>query len=492
MLPLIAGTALRGQREGERFAAWEAAVRRLRDDWSAGARPVPGDLPAYLGGIAEDQRQEALLDLVSAHLSLSWERESGLGLERYADVLSPFPFRPASSADLPAALVEDEFLARHRLPAGDLPELAEYARRFEGRADVRERLAARLLGDARWVLLRRCGSGGMGEIWEALDRRERREVAIKRPRLDADVLTANLLRSEARLTEGLDHPSIVRIVETGVGPDGRPFAVLPLVRGTLLGARCAAWHASCNLAPAQARRESLRAILSAFLDVCNAVAHAHARGVVHGDLKPGNVMLAEDGRGALLDWGSASAWIEPGAPEHGAGDASPGSPAQATAQPETDRSLTPDGAPWLHGTPEYMAPEQADGAVDPRSDVYGLGGILHEIVTGRPPRSWPQGSRPVDWREIVRRACPPRRPAVTPGIPPGLAELCRQALSHRPEDRPSSALALADEVRPHCGEARSRERRGRSPAEVLRRLFTAIRRFAESAGHRLRRASPTS
>jgi serine/threonine-protein kinase len=161
-------------------------------------------------------------------------------------------------------------------------------------------------------------------------------------------------------------------------------------------------------------------LLEAFASTCEAVAHAHAGRVLHLDLKPGNVLLdAEGGHAVVIDWGACRC----------AGG-------ERTAGP-------------LAGTPDYMAPEQADGSGDERSDVFGLGAILHELLTGRPPRSWPGGSRPPHWREIVRevRVSAPRSRG--PSYARDLVAICRKALAHDPRDRYPGAADLAQDVRRH-------------------------------------------
>ncbi|MGD9906187.1 MAG: serine/threonine-protein kinase [Vicinamibacterales bacterium] len=192
------------------------------------------------------------------------------------------------------------------------------------------------------------GHGGSSVVYAAWDHALDREVAVKvadayRAATDTDVP----LTREARILAALEHPGIVPVHDTGVTPDGRAFYVMTLVRGRSLAAAAAA--------------VSVPARIGLFLKVCEAVAFAHARGVVHRDLKPQNVMVGPFGEVLVLDWGVAAT----AAGEDGAG-----------------------GPPAVVGTPGFMPPEQAAGvsAVDERADVYALGALLDGLVGPAAPR----------------------------------------------------------------------------------------------------------
>ncbi len=197
------------------------------------------------------------------------------------------------------------------------------------------------LGQTRYRLLGTLGRGGMGAVYLAEDTALGREVAIK-------VAPGERLRDEARVIARLEHPGIVPVHDVGTLPDGRVFYVMKRVRGRRLDA----WLAD-GPEPAAALRLLVR--------VCEAVAFAHARGVVHRDLKPSNLMVGEFGEALVLDWGIAA---------------------------ERERA---GAAPA--GTPGYMAPEQERGgaqAADPRSDVWSLGAtlrfVLERLGDGAAPR----------------------------------------------------------------------------------------------------------
>ena len=208
----------------------------------------------------------------------------------------------------------------------------------------------------RFRLVRRLGAGGMGEVWEADQTAPvRRPVALKviRPGLDAAALLARFDRERQALAL-MDHPHIARVFDAGVA-DGLPYLAMELVDGEAVTAFC------------DARQLPVRRRLELFVPVCRAVQHAHQKGVIHRDLKPSNILVAEgDGKPVpkVIDFGIAKA-------------------AGAKLSDETVRT----GAGAILGTPEYMAPEQAagDADIDTRADVYALGVLLYELLTGTTP-----------------------------------------------------------------------------------------------------------
>jgi hypothetical protein len=174
----------------------------------------------------------------------------------------------------------------------------------------------------------------------------------------------------------------------------------------------------------------LRSLLSAFLGVANAVAYAHSRGVLHRDLKGNNVVLGDYGQVIVLDWGLAK--VLSGEGENLA----------AVSPRATDQTVSGQ----VLGTPAFMAPEQAAGRTDqigPRTDVYGLGAMLYEILTARPPHS---GSSVEELLERVRTTSPQRPTAINPAVPRPLEAVCLRAMAFEPENRYASASELADEV----------------------------------------------
>jgi WD40 repeat protein len=279
--------------------------------------------------------------------------------------------------------------------------------------------------------------GGLGRIWLARDNDLNREVALKELKPDqathADA-RRRFLR-EAQVTGQLEHPNIVPIYELVRRPgEGQPFYTMPFLPDGNLGERIADHHAKHALD--QAGRVELRKLLHACVGVCLAVDYAHSRGVIHRDLKPENIVLGDFGEVLVLDWGLAKAigksdndlenWYAIGVSED--------------ARPER----TQQGA--LLGTPAYMAPEQAQrrtDSIDERTDVYGLGAILFELLTGRPPH---QGD---DTDQVVAQVASgpsPRARDVASAVPAALDAICAKAMAKDRSQRYATAQELAKDL----------------------------------------------
>jgi serine/threonine-protein kinase len=226
--------------------------------------------------------------------------------------------------------------------------------------------------------------GGMGAVLKGRDPELNREVAVKvlleahRDRPEC----ARRFLEEAQIGGQLQHPGTVPVYELGRFPDGRPFFTMKLVKGHTL-ARLLAQRA--------APPGDLSRWLSIFEQICQAVAYAHARGVIHRDLKPANVMVGAFGEVQLMDWGMAKVLGRPEPPDAGPAPPAAGSGDSTVIQTLRSESNTEvSRAGTLMGTPAYIPPEQAKGevgAMDERSDVFGLGAILCTILTGQPPYS---------------------------------------------------------------------------------------------------------
>ena len=213
--------------------------------------------------------------------------------------------------------------------------------------------------------------GGMGAVYSAVDRAFDREVAVKLVREEfVGTDAAKRFFVEARITGQLQHPGIPPIHEVGTLPDGRPYLVMKLVKGRTL---------SDLLLERESPGGELDRFLLIFEQICLAVAFAHARGVIHRDLKPQNVMVGAFGEVQVMDWGLAKRLT----------DAEPTMPRGAAASSRAD-DAEPTRFGTVLGTLAYMPPEQARGEtdrLDARSDVFGLGAILCEILTGKPPHT---------------------------------------------------------------------------------------------------------
>lgn len=256
----------------------------------------------------------------------------------------------------------------------------------------------------RYRLIERLAAGGSAEVWRAHDEQLDRPVAVKRlhAHLFSDEASRARLAAEARAAARLSHPVIVGVYDVDATGDA-PALVMELVEGESLAARLD------RDGPLPDRKA---AAIGA--DLGEALFHAHQQGVIHRDIKPGNVLLDRDGRTRLVDFGIAH------------------SLAEAAAR------LTVTGT--VIGTLRAMAPEQlADGPITPRTDLYGLGVVLHEALTARPP--YPSAT-PLALAEAQRVGPPPLE-----GIDPALAAVVAGCLALEPQHRPLHAGAVAEALR---------------------------------------------
>jgi serine/threonine-protein kinase len=322
---------------------------------------------------------------------------------------------------------------------------------------------------AHYKITERIGAGGMGEVWCAFDERLERDVAIKvlhSGRRDANSV-ARFLR-EARVQGRLEHPSIVPVHDVG-DSDELPYFVMKRLSGTTLEhVRVALMRGDQDAI----KRWPRRTLLARLVDVCLAVELAHQRGVIHRDLKPANIILGEFGDVYVLDWGLARLEV---------GDDRVGPTAQAV---ETSAGKTVTGT--LLGTPGYMAPEQMRGdSVDRRADIYALGCILFEILTG-------VVAVPRDSAFETTLAAPYHRPSASApdaDVPPELDDTCARATAADPSMRHATARELADEIQRFLDGDRDLIRRRELAAAHAARSLSA---FADVTAPSVRTASVSS
>jgi tetratricopeptide (TPR) repeat protein len=310
-----------------------------------------------------------------------------------ADTL--LPARSETPLSVPSTGVEATLATRHMPPDRDTPVPRQALLEVEG-----------------YELLGVLGRGGAGVVYQArqvaLDRLVALKVLVTGVHAGQDELAR--FRSEAEAVARLQHPNIVQIYDVG-DTNGRPYLALEFMAGGSLAARLAD-----KPQPPREAAEMVRTL-------ARAVHHAHVNHILHRDLKPGNVLLAADGTPKVADFGLAK---------------------RLDLDTVAQARLTPTGA--IVGTPSYMAPEQASGVakhLGPSVDIYALGAILYEMLTGRPPFL---GETLTDtlYQVLDMEPIAPRR--LQPSVPRDLETICLRCLQKRPGSRYSSAAALADDL----------------------------------------------
>jgi serine/threonine-protein kinase len=402
--------------------------------WSVRKDRPLADILVERGWISSEDRQliEQLLERKlkkhcgDAHKSLIAAAASAAGIQATLGSLQ------AGAADNEIRQTLSSF-AHSRVASGTIEYLSALGHRSESRD--------------RYTLTSLHAKGGIGQVWLARDMGLDREVALKelRPERSGDHAVLRRFLQEARITGQLDHPGVVPVYELAQGEagskGGQPYYTMRFIRGRTLSEAIAAYHRKQQLA--QARPTELLALIQAFVGVCNTVAFAHSRGVIHRDLKGQNIVLGEFGEVVLLDWGLAKLLDDPGEPETPDDSFDPAVTAPYLGE-DSGSALTAAGQ--VMGTPAYMAPEQAEGRSDRigrATDVYGLGAILYEILAGRPP--FEGDSMP----EVLRRVreeppVPPSR--LNRAAPRALESISNKAMAKDPGARYASASELAADV----------------------------------------------
>lgn len=330
---------------------------------------------------------------------------------------------------------------------------------------------------ARYLARGELGRGGMGRVLEALDRRLGRVVAIKES-FATDPDGQQRFEREVAITARLEHPAIVPLYDSGVTADGRAFYVMRKLSGRGL---------DVVMSELKSLDERL-ALLPALLSACDAVAHAHARRVVHRDLKPGNILIGDHGETLVIDWGLAKAMGDSEPPPRAASSvqlASEGAADKPGKSGDSAKPAKPLTAPGMgiaaplpipgagipgiagsgsrpvaaplppddlktvvgsvFGTPGFMSPEQARGEqLDMRGDVYALGATLYHVLAGRPPHIGRSATEVID---RVRVEPPPPLAQVCPGAPIELVAIVEKAMAFDIEARYPEAAELAGDLR---------------------------------------------
>ncbi len=293
----------------------------------------------------------------------------------------------------------------------------------------------------RYTIKGEQGRGGIGKVLVAFDSHLGREIAVKEliafdegankdhptPISQTAAMVARFL-TEARITGQLEHPSIVPVYEIGKKSDGKIYYTMKLVKGETLADKLAK----------ETDLEGRLKYLDNFVDLCNAIAYAHSRGVIHRDIKPQNVMIGEFGETVVLDWGLAKV---KGHPDESSGKLK----LEIEELKESSGFKTIAGRAL--GTPSYMPPEQAEGKldeIDEQSDGYSLGAVLYEILTGKPPFV---GTTVYEIISNVIDEEPENLMKSSLEIPVELSAICMKAISKKKSERYESAKDIADDIK---------------------------------------------
>jgi serine/threonine-protein kinase len=456
--------------------------------------PEPPCLEDFLPPTANPDRPVVLAGLVRIDLERRLQRGEPIRVENY---LSRFPELRRDSEALLGLVQLERRLRKGHNPAFDggnyperFPELqSQLALSFQTVSEAGPVRTAAGLSDGNgsaldlrdYVLLDRVGKGGMGEVYRGRDPALNRSLAVKvlRAELRGHAEAERRFEQEARINGVLQHPSIVPVHNLGRLPDGRLYFTMKLVRGRTL---------ADMLAAETDRPARLPELLGIFEKVCQAVAYAHSRKVLHRDLKPQNVMVGAFGEVQVMDWGLAK--VQPLRAPASAGESTLGVVFRTKRPGSTGGDEEPTG---VVGTPPYMAPEQARGEseeLDERADVFGLGGLLCVLLTGQPPFTGPTRDA------VLRKAAAGELAEALArlnscGADRELVALCSECLAARAEDRPRNAGVLAARMAAYQAAVQERLRKAelhRAAAEARAEEEAKTRRVAEGKAAAERRA----
>lgn len=351
---------------------------------------------------------------------------------------------PEGSSDVISALDTDVYRGSSTPLEAEDAFLQGLFQRIESNRSIEPRAPRSIKLCGRLKARRKIGAGGLGSVYCYWDPELNRNIALK-------VAKSNVMKSAGRLqrflreqeiTAKLQHPAIPPVYQSGITPDGRPFYVMRLIEGETLLAKVKGPDLSTNSTP-QTWSDRIY-LLDAFLNICDAVQHAHDHGIIHRDIKPANIVVENSGVAFLVDWGLAKQEKQSG----------PVSDDPATISAEALKTgsdeLTQDGQQL--GTPDWMSPEQAAGHSEQHSkatDVYGLGATLFHILTGKAPHLSLRttGFSLPEQMDLIANGPTPLARRLVWHIPPELSSICERAMNRDPLQRYESPADLKADIR---------------------------------------------
>ena len=372
------------------------------------------------------------------------QNDSGATMAMGMDTVAPAPTPAGDGAtlDFGSATVSLQATASPTASYQERPSVVSLLR------SVTTAASASTPAATKYAVSGKLGQGGVGEVLLVEDRDLERAVAMKRllPQPGGTVADDTLTRflREAQTTGQLEHPNIVPVHDVGLDSQGQLYFTLKYVRGLSLRQVMRGRERNDHVekgGPLFRDAYTARKMLEILIGVCQGIAFAHSKRVIHRDLKPENIMLGKFGEVLVMDWGLAKTLTPASRQEVDSAKT------VLIGSPSAEASLTMEGA--IAGTPAYMAPEQAEGRIselDERTDIYALGAMLYEILSGKAPY---EGGNALEVLRRVQQGPPPRLMVGSPGfnpIPRELKAICEKAMQRNPQDRYRSAAAMLHDL----------------------------------------------